>query len=157
MSDINLTRINKYLSEIGHCSRREADKLISQGRVKVNGNIALMGEKIRDEDEVSINGKLIQKSAKNMVYIAFNKPPGIVCTTDTKREKDNIKVYGNPELNLKGKYDVKHFLKDHRVFMMSTVAALTLGGDWRIHDKNSIKTSFPKFLNILTKLGAKIN
>ena len=75
----------------------------------------------------------------------------------TIRKKDNIKVYGNPELNLKGKYEIKDFLKDHRIFMMSTVAALTFGGDWRIHDKNSIKTSFPKFLNILTKLGAKIS
>ena len=75
----------------------------------------------------------------------------------TERKKDNIKVYGNPKLNLNGKYDVKHFLKDHRIFMMSTIAALTLGGKWKLHDKSSIKTSFPKFLNILTKLGAKIN
>ena len=95
MSDINLTRINKYLSEIGYCSRREADKLIDQGRVKINGHTALMGEKIRDDDEVSINGKLIRKSTKKMVYIAFNKPPGIVCTTDIKREKDNIIDYIN--------------------------------------------------------------
>ena len=73
------------------------------------------------------------------------------------RKKDNIKIYGNPELNLNGKYDVKHFLKIIEYFMMSTIAALTLGGDWKIYDKSSIKTSFPKFLNILNKLGAKIN
>ena len=95
MAHNDLIRINKFLSEIGYCSRREADKLIDQGRVKINGHTALMGEKIRDGDKVSINGKLIHKSAKKMVYIAFNKPPGIVCTTDIKREKDNIIDYIN--------------------------------------------------------------
>ena len=74
------------------------------------------------------------------------------------RKKDNIKVFGNPRLKLKGNYRVKNFIKDHRIFMMSTVAALTLGGtSWTIDDKDSIKTSFPTFLNILNKLGAKIN
>ena len=95
MSDINLTRINKYLSEIGYCSRREADKLIDQGSVRINGRIALIGEKIRDDDKISINGQAVYKRQKEMIYIAFNKPPGIVCTTDTKREKDNIIDYIN--------------------------------------------------------------
>lgn len=91
MSLDNLIRINKFLSEIGYCSRREADKFIEQGRVKINGKAALIGSKISDNDEVSINGKLVCKSRnKKMVYIAFNKPPGIVCTTDSKREKNNI-------------------------------------------------------------------
>jgi 23S rRNA pseudouridine2604 synthase len=91
MPDEKLTRINKFLSEIGYCSRREADKLIDQGRVKINGEDPLMGAKITNKDEVRINGKVVHKpKQKKMVYIAFNKPTGIVCTTDNKREKNNI-------------------------------------------------------------------
>ena len=72
------------------------------------------------------------------------------------RKADNIKIFGNPKLKLNGKYIVKNFRKDHRVFMMSCVAALTFGGHWIINDKNSIKTSFPSFIKLLKKLGAKI-
>lgn len=96
MSHPTLTRINKFLSEIGFCSRREADKLIDQGRVRINGEIPLMGTKITNEDEVTINGKVVYRpKAKKMIYIAFNKPPGVVCTTDSKREKNNIIDYIN--------------------------------------------------------------
>ncbi len=96
MGDTNLTRINKFLSEIGYCSRRAADKLIEQGRVKINGEVPLMGTKISDEDEVSVNGKVVHRAKKKkMVYIAFNKPVGIVCTTDQMREKNNIIDYIN--------------------------------------------------------------
>ena len=93
MTKKDLTRINKYLSEIGYCSRREADKLIEQGRIKINGETALMGVKITDQDEVSINGKIVRGLNKQKpVYIIFNKPVGVVCTTDTRREKNNIKI-----------------------------------------------------------------
>ena len=96
MSDTNLTRINKFLSEIGYCSRRAADKLIEQGRVKINGEVPEMGTKISDDDEVSVNGKVVHRAKKKkMVYIAFNKPVGIVCTTDQMREKNNIIDYIN--------------------------------------------------------------
>jgi len=96
MSEQKLTRINKFLSEIGYCSRRAADKLIEQGRVKINGEVPLMGTKISDEDEVSVNGKVVHRAKKKkMVYIAFNKPVGIVCTTDQMREKNNIIDYIN--------------------------------------------------------------
>jgi len=96
MSEQKLTRINKFLSEIGYCSRRAADKLIEQGRVKINGEIPLMGTKVSDEDEVSVNGKVVHRAKKKkMVYIAFNKPVGIVCTTDQMREKNNIIDYIN--------------------------------------------------------------
>ncbi len=96
MSNPELTRINKYLSEIGYCSRRAADKLIEQGRVTINGEVPEMGTKISEEDQVRINGKLVsQPRKKKMVYLAFNKPAGIVCTTDTKREKNNIIDYIN--------------------------------------------------------------
>ena len=96
MEENKLTRINKFLSEIGYCSRRAADKLIDQGRVKINGEIPLMGTKVSDEDEVSVNGKVVHRAKKKkMVYIAFNKPVGIVCTTDEMREKNNIIDYIN--------------------------------------------------------------
>ena len=96
MSDTNLTRINKFLSEIGYCSRRAADKLIEQGRVKINGEVPEMGTKISAEDEISVNGKVVHRAKKKkMVYIAFNKPVGIVCTTDQMREKNNIIDYIN--------------------------------------------------------------
>jgi len=96
MSDINLTRINKYLSEIGYCSRRAADQLITQGRITINGEVPEMGTKISAEDEVRVNGKVVsQPKKKKLVYIAFNKPVGIVCTTDQRREKNNIIDYIN--------------------------------------------------------------
>jgi len=96
MEENKLTRINKFLSEIGYCSRRAADKLIDQGRVKINGEIPLMGTKVSNEDEVSVNGKVVDRAKKKkMVYIAFNKPVGIVCTTDQMREKNNIIDYIN--------------------------------------------------------------
>ena len=69
---------------------------------------------------------------------------------------DSLKIYGNPNLNLNKKYVVKNYLKDHRVFMMSCIAALVFGGDFKILDKSSINTSFPGFLKILKKLGASI-
>ena len=64
----------------------------------------------------------------------------------------SIKIFGNPGINLKKKITIKNFLKDHRVFMSSVIAALSFGGEWHIHDKNSIKTSFPDFLKILKNL-----
>ncbi|MBC9811524.1 23S rRNA pseudouridine(2604) synthase RluF [Crocinitomicaceae bacterium CZZ-1] len=90
MSEGQVTRINKYLSEIGFCSRRAADKLIEEGRVKINGVIPEMGTKVGKDDQIHVDGKLIQDKKAAPVYLAFNKPRGIVCTTDTKREKDNI-------------------------------------------------------------------
>lgn len=89
------TRINKYLSEVGYCSRRAADKLIDQGRVTINGKVPEMGTKITSDDEVHVDGNLISKPQEKPVYIAFNKPIGIVCTTDTKREQNNIIDYIN--------------------------------------------------------------
>ena len=91
MEENSLIRINKYLSEIGFCSRRRADDLIEQGRVKVNGKLAVMGEKISGREEIRVNNKVVKKPEKKKnVYLAFNKPVGIVCTTDTRREKNNI-------------------------------------------------------------------
>jgi 23S rRNA pseudouridine2604 synthase len=90
MSEPKQTRINKYLSEVGYCSRRGADKLIEQGRVTINGKVPEMGTKIVAGDDVRVNGEPVSKSEEKPVYLAFNKPVGIVCTTDTRVEKDNI-------------------------------------------------------------------
>ena len=84
------TRINKFLSEAGYCSRRAADRLIDENRVTINGEVPLMGTKIVEGDIVKVDGKLIIKKEVKPVYIALNKPVGIVCTTDTHVEKDNI-------------------------------------------------------------------
>ena len=92
---IKETRLNKYLSEIGHCSRRAADKLIDEGRIQVNGKTVLMGQKVSPSDRLEVDGVLIEDNQENNVYIAFNKPTGIVCTTDTRVEKDNIIDYIN--------------------------------------------------------------
>ncbi len=73
------------------------------------------------------------------------------------RNENDIKIYGNPKLTLKGNYVMKNFMKDHRIFMMACIAALSFGGNWKIHDKDSIKTSFPDFLKKIKALGAKIN
>ena len=83
------------MSEVGFCSRRAADKLIEEGRVTINGAVPEMGTKISDGDEVRVDGKRISEPKEKPVYIAFNKPVGIVCTTDTRVEKDNIIDYIN--------------------------------------------------------------
>jgi len=85
------TRINKYLSEVGYCSRRVADKLIEEGKVTINGKIPEMGTKVKEGDQVKVEDQRIEKpTKKNFVYLAFNKPVGIVCTTDRRVENDNI-------------------------------------------------------------------
>ena len=88
-------RINKYLSQIGICSRREADKLIDSDRVKVNNEIAELGTKIKKGDKITIDNKLIEPKNKKTILIAFNKPRGIVCTTNRSVEKNNIVDYIN--------------------------------------------------------------
>ncbi len=84
------TRLNKYLSEIGYCSRRAADKLIEEGRVTVNGKVPEMGTKVSSNDVIAVNGEQMTSRKSEFVYLAFNKPVGVVCTTDTKVEKNNI-------------------------------------------------------------------
>lgn len=90
MEEKNKVRINKYFSEIGYCSRRAADKYIEQRRVTINGVVAEMGSKVSDDDDIRLNGKRVTRKENKPVYIMLNKPRGIVCTTDTHREKDNI-------------------------------------------------------------------
>lgn len=91
-------RINKYLSEIGYCSRRGADKLLEQGRITINGSVPELGTKVNEDDLVAVDGVVVGKRKKEHVYIALNKPRGIVCTTDQRVEKDNIIDFvGYPE------------------------------------------------------------
>ena len=85
------TRINKYLSEVGYCSRRVADRLIEEKKVTINGKITEMGAKVEEGDKVEVKGQKIEISTKQKnIYLAFNKPVGIVCTTDTSVEPNNI-------------------------------------------------------------------
>ena len=85
------TRINKYLSEVGYCSRREADRLILEGKVTINGKISEIGAKVEESDHVEVKGQTIEKSTRHKnVYLAFNKPVGIVCTTNIKVEPNNV-------------------------------------------------------------------
>jgi len=91
-----LIRINKFISETGFCSRREADKLVEQGRVMLNGRIAVLGDKASAEDNVTINGKPLTVK-KAGVYIAFNKPVGITCTTERHIQGNIIDYINHPE------------------------------------------------------------
>lgn len=89
-----LKRLNKYISETGYCSRREADRLVEEGRVAINGAQAVMGTKVGPDDEVRIDGRLIKEKTGKHVYLAFNKPVGIECTTN-QEVRDNIIDYIN--------------------------------------------------------------
>ena len=85
------TRINKYLSEVGYCSRRRADRLIEEGKVTINGKVTEIGSKVEDDDKVEVEGQRIKKLTKQKkIYLAFNKPVGIVCTTNRRIEPHNI-------------------------------------------------------------------
>lgn len=86
-------RINKYLSEVGYCSRRAADQLIERGRVHINGQVPEMGTKVQPGDLVTVDDEPVGQPQEEFIYLAFNKPVGIVCTTDHVREKDNIIDY----------------------------------------------------------------
>lgn len=89
-------RINKYFTAVGYCSRRAADKLIDAGAVKINGVAPEKGTKVMPGDVVTVHGKVVgEENTKASVYIALNKPVGIVCTTDTRREKNNIVDFVN--------------------------------------------------------------
>jgi 23S rRNA pseudouridine2604 synthase len=92
--EVNQTRINKFLSESGFCSRREADKLLEQGRITINGIVPELGTKVSSEDEIRVDGKLIREKTEKPVYLAFNKPVGIECTTN-QNVQDNIVDYIN--------------------------------------------------------------
>ena len=94
-----------------------------------------------------------KESPRLNIAVKFLKMIGI----KVHKKGDNIKIFGNPNIKLNKNFTMKGFLKDHRVFMMSCVAALTFGGKWKIHDKDSINSSFPRYIRILKNLGAEVN
>lgn len=87
-------RLNKYIGESGYCSRREADKLIEKGAVKINNKVAVMGDKVSPQDKVYVNNKLIS-STEDFVYLALNKPVGITCTTEHKIRGNIVDFIGH--------------------------------------------------------------
>ena len=117
--------------------------------------IFLVAARAKGVSKFSGLGELNKKESPRLnIAIKILKMMGIKIL----RKIDDIKIFGNPNLTLNKNYQIKNFFKDHRVFMMSTIAALTFGGKrWVIEDKDSINTSFPNFIKILNKLGAKIN
>lgn len=88
-------RLNKYLSQVGFCSRRQADKYIEQNRIKVDGKLPELGQKVLPGIDITFDGKQIDQQKEERIYMLFNKPKGIVCTTDTRVEKNNIIDYIN--------------------------------------------------------------
>lgn len=96
MSGTDTSRINKYIASSGLCSRREADRLIEEGRVMVNGIVAESGMQVCGDDVVLVDGKNIIPET-NDVYIAFNKPLGVTCTTDSRDPSNIIDYIGYPE------------------------------------------------------------
>ncbi|MCL4123558.1 UNVERIFIED_CONTAM: hypothetical protein GTU68_066785 [Idotea baltica] len=92
----NSTSLNKFISQTGICSRREADKWIDAARIKINGTTAVKGNRVFDGDKVTLDGKPIGATPKQ-VYIALNKPPGITCTTDLKDKSNIIKFVNYPK------------------------------------------------------------
>ena len=112
--------------------------------------IFLVAAKARGISYFKNLGELNQKESPRLFWGAkILRKMGIKTIT----KNDSIKIYGNPNLEINKKIEIKDYLKDHRVFMTSVIAALSFGGEWKIHDKDSIQTSFPTFLKILNKIN----
>lgn len=90
-------RLNKYLSEKGLCSRREADAWIEAGRVAINGAVASLGTPVEDSDEVRVDGRIVSARREAHVTIAFNKPVGVTCTTEARVRDNIIDFIGHPQ------------------------------------------------------------
>ncbi|MDI9469649.1 MAG: pseudouridine synthase [Bacillota bacterium] len=90
-------RLNKYLSERAAVSRREADRLIDAGRVRVNGRVAELGQQVSRQDRVELDGRSVDPERSGLHYLAFNKPVGVVCTTDRREPRNIIDYLGFPE------------------------------------------------------------
>jgi 23S rRNA pseudouridine2604 synthase len=94
---MKLIRINKYLSEVGFCSRREADALITAKRITINGLVPEIGTKVTPSDIVCVDGKPVKAIPKERIYIAYNKPIGITCTTDLQIKGNIIDAISHPK------------------------------------------------------------
>jgi 23S rRNA pseudouridine2604 synthase len=93
---VSATRINKFFTQQGYCSRRAADRLIEQGRVRINGHLAALGDQVTDQDVVTVDSKVVQRRDKT-VYLAYHKPVGITCTTEPDVKENIIEAVGYPE------------------------------------------------------------
>ena len=93
---MELKRLNKAIAETGYCSRRAADRLIEEGEVTINGKLAELGTKVSIQDVISVEGRVITKEVEN-IYLAFNKPMGIECTTDESIPKNIVSYINYPE------------------------------------------------------------
>ena len=93
----NLKRLNKFIAETGFCSRREADKCIEDGRVTINGAVPELGTKVSNRDEIRIDGKLIHEKHEKLIYLAFNKPVGIECTTNLEVRNNIVDFINYPK------------------------------------------------------------
>lgn len=93
---VNSIRLNKAISDSGFCSRREADILIEKGRVTINGKIGTLGDRVMPKDMIKVNNQPIKRTEKT-VYIAFNKPKGITCTTDSKIKNNIVDFIKHPQ------------------------------------------------------------
>jgi 23S rRNA pseudouridine2604 synthase len=115
------TRLNKYISESGICSRREADRYIEQGNVFINGKRATIGDQVKPGDVVKVNGQLIEpREAEDLVFIALNKPVGIVSTTEDS-ERDNIVDFVN---HSKRVFPIGRLDKDSQGLIFSPTTAI---------------------------------
>ena len=91
-------RLNKAISDTGFCSRREADRVIEEGRVTINGKEAVLGDRVTSQDDVRVDGRRIKfKNQDDSIYIAFNKPRGITCTTETNVQGNIIDYIRHPK------------------------------------------------------------
>ena len=116
--------------------------------------IFLVAAKAKGISKFKNLGEMNKKESKRLdIAVYFLKLIGV----KVDRYKNNINIHGNPNLELSNNYEIKNFLKDHRIFFLSCITALTLGGNWKINDTESAHTSFPKFLKTLKLVGAKIS
>lgn len=138
------TRINKFLAERGVCSRRKADELIQAGEVRINGKIATMGEKVSEDDEIHINGELLKTRKPESIYIAFNKPVGLITSVDP-RTRDNV---------------IEHIGLDKRIFPIGRLDVASQGLLLLTNDGNlSERITHPKYYHekeYLVKVDKKI-
>ncbi len=147
VADIHIKSKNKLKSI--NCSSKLNSSAIDEFLV-----IFLVAAKSKGISSFNKLGELNKKESPRLdIAVNFLRMIGI----KVLRKNDDIKIFGNPELNLEKSYIIKNFRKDHRIVMMSCIAALVFGGSWKINDHDSIKTSFPEFFKILKNLGAKIN
>ena len=146
-------RLNKFIADCGVCSRRQADALIEEGRVTVDGVTAVMGEKVTSAQRICVDGKDIQDDGKTVIII-FNKPAGLICTT-AEDEKDNVVKYINFHRRI---YPVGRLDKDSQGLLIMTNRGDLVNGIMRSrydHEKEYVVTTYQalndRFLDALSK------